>query len=69
MMVPVTQEHAGLAVVFATSFDDPVHEVCAILVVQQAVALEPKVYVSENDGSLEEIHDSRLPSALVLVGK
>ena len=53
MVVPVTQEQAGIAVVFLCSFNDPVHERQAVLVVQQAVGLQSKMDIGERYRSLE----------------
>jgi len=53
VMVPVAQEQTGLAAVLATSLDDPIHETGAVLIVQQAVRFQAKVYVRESDSPLE----------------
>lgn len=54
-MVPVSQEHADFAALCSGSGNEPVHEIRAVLIVHQTVALGTKVYVGEYRGFAEEI--------------
>ena len=47
MMVPIAQEHAGLATVLFACGDDPIYEFLAVLVVYETIGLESKVDVGE----------------------
>ena len=47
MVVPIAQEHAGVTALLPGQRNSPIYESFAVLIVQEAIALEPKVYVSE----------------------
>ena len=55
MMMPVPQEQASVAIVCFGSLDNPIHKGQTVLVVNQAVGFQSKMYVSERDRSLEKI--------------
>jgi hypothetical protein len=44
-MIPVTQKHACLATILFGSGNKPIYKIAAILIVCQAVGLEPMMYV------------------------
>ena len=55
-MVPVAQEYACLTSFGLGLLYEPSHEVFTVVVVYTAVALQPKVYVSETGDFLKECH-------------
>lgn len=61
MMVPVTQEHASFATMLLARFDHPVHESLTVLIVQETVGFESKVYVSEYYGFAEKVAQNFIP--------
>ena len=44
-MTPVAQEHASFATIGLGSSYEPIDEITTVLIVNQAVALETKVYI------------------------
>jgi hypothetical protein len=54
MMVPVAQKDTGLAVV--TLFNEPVYEICTILVVLFAVVFVAKVYICKTRRFVKKCH-------------
>jgi len=52
-MMPITQEHASVTALFPGNTNGPFDETFTILVVQETVALEAKVYVCEHQGLAE----------------
>jgi len=53
VVVPITQEQAGLTTFRFCLGSGPLHKVQAVLVVSDAVAFEPKVDVREDRGLAE----------------
>jgi hypothetical protein len=48
LMMPIAQEHAGFTTVGPGCGYEPIYKITTVLIVQQTVRLESKVYVSTN---------------------
>ena len=60
-MMPVAQEHAYVTLFLSRSINEPVYEVCTVLIVKDAVALGAEMQVSEHRCTFEKIgHNSIL---------